>query len=275
MLFDSVACEVDDYLDATNSCLVGDFVQSRVSALYAAGAFVEKLNAVIKRLRDSVHAGDTAIVGPNSVTLHQSSSAHWSIIRISSDQNTLNLVPVPMVLIKLDAADATVEEYELQSECNNEIFDSASRLTKIGQSIWRQGEIRTFTEWTRVSAIKAPDGPSSLFLSVKAANTHNYEWSFDRLSLRAINYVCIEPGYSNLRTMFELLAASGNTESKTFVRRYTKHRLHFVRWDAIATIASLDPSEGLALVSSALNDSHPEVRHAAKGTLENLSAAKR
>lgn len=112
-----------------------------------------------------------------------------------------------------------------------------------------------------------------VFLRLSSAPTGDFEWAFERTSLRAQAYSTIRLAESNLCGIFELLGDVGDDRTVSLIENFVDHSLHFVRWKAIQAIGRCDRQRGLELASAARRDPHRDVRTAATLTLARAFGA--
>jgi hypothetical protein len=110
----------------------------------------------------------------------------------------------------------------------------------------------------------------TIFARLARKPQRTYEWAFDRNSLEAISYSTIALAESNLCSLFDLLSQAGDDRSLDLIESFATHPMHFVRWKAVQAIGSRDAARGMIMARGALTDQHPDVREAARATVEGL-----
>jgi hypothetical protein len=106
-----------------------------------------------------------------------------------------------------------------------------------------------------------------------------YIWLVDRAHLKVIMTSASVPSLSRIPLALKLAARLLAEETKEsvgaaydcnidLVKRYTDHEYHYVRWAAIQNLCYHDIEVGHPYLIKSLNDSHPEVRDAARRALD-------
>lgn len=108
------------------------------------------------------------------------------------------------------------------------------------------------------------------FVRLSLPPAGNFEWAFSRDTLHATSITTTRYGESNLLGILDLLAQAGNERSEDLLTKLAGHSLHFVRWRAIQSLVQLNQIRGMEILSVAAEDVHPELRVAARRSLENV-----
>lgn len=93
---------------------------------------------------------------------------------------------------------------------------------------------------------------------------------FDRATLRPWLVQAGEPASTQIVCLLQALARFGNPTSVPHLDDASRHPHHFVRWAAVQAMAAIDPARAREQVRLALTDEHPDVRDAARRSLELL-----
>jgi hypothetical protein len=99
----------------------------------------------------------------------------------------------------------------------------------------------------------------------------SFQINFDRKTRKTFGVTPVDSMASNLITMLSLLSDTSSQQSIEYIEPFIRHDLHFVRWEAIRTIFSIDEKAGLTLLENARSDSHGHVRKAATATLDKIN----
>src|SRR5579871_2033984 len=68
----------------------------------------------------------------------------------------------------------------------------------------------------------------------------NYEWAFDRTTLRAVGHMTLRLPETNLCGILDLLAVAGDSRTIDVIEPLAAHELHFLRWRAVQAVGALD-----------------------------------
>lgn len=118
-----------------------------------------------------------------------------------------------------------------------------------------------------VVAVSAPDGPAVLVI-LESPPVVPFIWEYDAATLAPVRLIAGSLTASRLEYLALMLGRMGHRASIPQLSRLATHHNYGVRWAAIQAIAALDGSTGLDLVHGALDDPHPQIRAAARRTLD-------
>lgn len=96
---------------------------------------------------------------------------------------------------------------------------------------------------------------------------------FDATSLQRVGWRSADSISSRIELLTRTLAEFGYRRAVPQLLNLAHHRDHHVRWGTIRHLLRIDPIAGRASVAAATNDEHPDVRGAARRTLEVLEQA--
>jgi hypothetical protein len=97
---------------------------------------------------------------------------------------------------------------------------------------------------------------------------------YDRANLRPWLVQAGEPASTQIVCLARALARLGAASSLPGLDEASNHPHHFVRWAAIQAMSAIDRTRALDRVQKALADPHPDVRDAARRSLEKAAAAR-
>ena len=201
------------------------------------------------------------------LVLASSAISTWAILRHSGSSRRLYMSPNHAMSTKIAGSPLAVVRYGLPSISDAAILDTAATLTlesntqaALGQVIFKNGNTTVLDFGT------APASPA-FTLRLNTMPHGDYEWAFDRATLKPTQVSGVRQLESNITTIFDLLQATRSPLSVEQLVPFVEHRMHFVRWKAIQTIGAIDRVAGIAQVEKVADDPHPEVRAAARRTL--------
>jgi hypothetical protein len=228
--------------------------------------YVSALNRLLAAQLD-IAADNQIFTSGRFLALEQSGSMELILVRYPESMSHIYSSPNRFLQVEVSGVSCTCDRYAGPSRIGGSLFDSSVELALLSSTRVAGGEVISkdldevidFHNFTRVPA---------LFLRVTQAPERDFEWAFDRSTLRARSYSTIRLAESNLCSLFDLLGAHGDAGIIDLVSEFAEHPLHFVRWKAVQTVARLDCDRGLALARLAVSDEHPHVRRAAQVALD-------
>jgi|GEM_PF-3716401 len=234
--------------------------------IVAGKLYVSALNKMLADQLDT-EADNQIFTSGRFLVLEQSGSVELVLVRYPESTPHIYSSPNRFLQAEVSGVSCTCDVYAGPNDIGGSLFDSSIELAPLSSMLVASGQVISkdldelvdFHGFSRVPA---------LFLRVAQAPERDFEWAFDRATLRAKSYSTIRLAESNLCSLFDLLGAHGNADIVDLVAEFALHSLHFVRWKAVQTVARLDRPRGLALAHLALSDEHPHVRSAAKAALE-------
>lgn len=267
MPFDEIAAEIDSVVSVRGPCLQDSQIQSLFALSFENGWHVDRLNGLLEAVASGTPLTPD-VVRSNSVSLFQSASTMWSIVIGSFELGTINFVPNQTIAVKIDDIPIVVSRYTLPTAAKNEYFDRTISPQLDNSGDWRNSAIRVKSVWTETDALDYPLGSRPLFLVLSSRFTHNFEWVYERRTLRPLYHACVRSDYENISLIFELIAAADVQGSLEHVLPFVDHDVHYIRWEALKAIFYLNRDHGIKLLRRAVNDVHPDLRNAAIRNLE-------
>jgi len=245
----------------------GLFEGTDLFAEIAAGRhYISALNRLLADQLDT-EADNQIFTSGRFLVLEECGTVELTLIRYPASMSHIYSSPNRFVQIEVSGVSFTCDHYAGPACIGGPLFDpsvvlalSSSERISSGRIVSKDlDDVIDLHDFTRSPAI---------FLRVAQAPERDFEWAFDRSSLRAHSYSTIRLAESNLCALFDLLGGYGDEDSIDLVAAFATHPLHFVRWKAVQTVGRLDRQHGMVLAHQALADEHPHVRGAARATLE-------
>lgn len=205
------------------------------------------------------------------VVLYGSRKTTWAILRHIGHSRQIYLSPTHTISAKVAGGALRLNRYSVADQFDLERFDASVRIQEVDARLMEEGEIHLKDGKSEITDFHAKAGAPAFSLRVNTLPFNDYEWAFDRTTMRAASISGIRQAESNLTTIFDLLAAVGSPRSIEHVGRFVGHPMHFVRWKAAQTLFSINGEAGLYAVRGLENDPHPEIRAAACRTLTALT----
>ncbi|TMP25896.1 hypothetical protein CWB99_19980 [Pseudoalteromonas rubra] len=157
--------------------------------------------------------------------------------------------------------------YEYEEMNDYEIFDVNRRLVKKERLTFKNGDLINIKAGD--SGLQILNVNDIFIFEVSSFKHHNIVHNFHVETGAMLYPSSADVSSTRLTTTLEVLKTLGDRDSVKYMSDIAKnHRQHFVRWKAIEAIACLDEEYAKNILIESLNDSHPEVRAAAKKTLE-------
>lgn len=205
------------------------------------------------------------------VVLYGSRKTTWAVLRHTGQSRQIYLSPTHTISAKVAGGALLLNRYAVAEQLDLERFDASVRIREADCRLMEAGEIHLKDGKSELTDFQAKAGTPAFSLRVNTVPFGDYEWAFDRATLRAASISGIRQAESNLTTILDLLAAAGSPDSIEHVSRFVDHPMHFVRWKAAQTLFSIDGEAGLGAVRGLEADPHPEIRAAAHRTLMALA----
>lgn len=209
----------------------------------------------------------------NFLVLAGSKYTSWAILKHAVKTRQLYLTPSHSMSAKIGGTPLQVDRYFSPTAIELSVLDPTKELELCDSGAMQTNQIVSKDGRTHLLDIFPTQAGYAYTVRLNTVPHERFEWSFSRQSLKPVKVSSLRAADSNLTTIFDLLAAVGSPQSVDPLTPYAKHELHFIRWQAIKTIGSIDPRYGLELTERAATDEHPHVRAAAKATLDSLESA--
>jgi hypothetical protein len=151
-----------------------------------------------------------------------------------------------------------------------EIFDRTGRAVPLEPFTLQVGEVFALDSGSETfEPFRTAD---TTVLTLESPLRRAFVWEFDRVTLEPSRFVIADLEATRVGYTPELLAKLQSRESIPILEELATHPRHFVRWNAIKALCSLDPEVGLRVLTAARDDIHPHVRRAAEASLRLFAA---
>lgn len=261
--------------------LEGDELIARSNSDFEAFMAIEPIFTQLVSGREFLHALhgllEENLAGKREVTpdissgqfmvLHGSRIASWAILNHGRRNRHLYLAPAHSMSASIAAAPVAIHRFDAPADLDLSVLREDVQLVDRGQAIPEINEIFSKDGRREILDVAPAANRPALTFRVNTMPFDDFEWSFDRSTLRPLQISSMKQVDSNLTTIFDLLAAVRSPRSLEHLERYAIHPTHFVRWKAIQTISAIDKEMALLFVKGAADDRHPHVRAAARATL--------
>lgn len=251
---------------------VSDEVQSLWDAqdvftqLSRSSAVVEQIN---QSLILSQRSGESEPVGSTAEGFVLMSSSNYSL--------TLTLVQRKPKYMYLYPSNALVSAYGKKAlgfaryvvrpqVTDFDTFSTNHTLDLVEQKILPPGEVLRRDGRHDVVDYELGNEPL-LLLRLISRSLGGVQWCFDRTTKRPWQAIAAEGLSSRLCSMIRVLGTLRSPTSSGPLEEMSRHRNHFVRWDAVKALAKVSPPLALKRVQDMTSDPHPDVRGAATRTL--------
>lgn len=177
-----------------------------------------------------------------------------------SDSSPVYSAPSDTLLAPLTKHDLEYSRYELTGEFNPEIFSrdvfvqlESTQACKLGDVVlFESGKINEYAS-SGTCVLKVYDRRSSVGLM----------WEFDRSSGQATGAYASDVESTTLRYLLKFLATYPDHADPHSIALLLSHPYHFVRWEALKTLAVVSPSSARSALPSLVSDPHPHIQAAA------------
>lgn len=230
--------------------------------------------ALANRIFDALLAGKhTALPSTNGkyILLFNDKKVSLAVVRYTKPTKDILWSSENFVQRSISGNDCLLEHFSLPQTIREDLFDSGVTAGSLGKSRISCGDL----------VVKRPEGAIDMtgldqgsvdFVRLSLPPAGNFEWAFSRQTLHATSFTTTRYGESNLLGILDLLAQAGNARSEDLLARLVAHPLHFVRWRAIRSLVQINHARGIEALYDAADDVHPEVRTAARRSLEAVRA---
>lgn len=175
-----------------------------------------------------------------------------------------------IVLANLGAGTIVYEMYKTPEDFHPEIFDPKSKLIPNGIVELKPGSIISINGLCEAArAINMTD--DCLQLALISAPIRSQNTIFDSKTLLPIYNSSASTKSSRIIYSMDLLRIMGSESSVDVIEEYTKHKDHFVRWEAVRNLFALSEERGVAVMKKLVDDPHPHIRDSAQSFLVNYS----
>ena len=171
-------------------------------------------------------------------------------------------------LVRLCSKSPIKVRYFALEEVDFEIFDPASSLRYSHEEVLNPGDTVSIDGEKFIADFEERADVCCLVLLTAPLWPH--VWSFDRDSLCPWTISAADVQTSELRVILRIFRELRHAASEQVVQELVSHPVHDVRWEAIKTLATLNPAAGATALRSALADRHPHIRNAAARSLASL-----
>lgn len=263
--------EIDDILSELANSLESDSFdkhrfESALQVIHDRGLHHDIMNSLLRDMLTGIDGVDIFTSG-SFFELASEGGVGLVLIRYSGPTKYIYSSPVASSQKFLSRGSFRVDNYRLLEEGPLEdVFDATREIELVETQSLGQGDIVS-KHHADIIDFTAFESTPSITLRLTTPPSGNYEWAFDRKTLRALRYSTLLLSESNLCGIFELLSEVGDDQTADYLARFTSHQYHFVRWKAVQSLAALNPARALDAVQQLADDHHPDVRHAARSTL--------
>ena len=239
------------------------------------GVYKKALNDILISIRDRSAPITAQHTAGQFIALHSTPWSNWSLIYHGDPARFLYLSPTDALQARVGGSDLLVGRYSCAQPASFEVLEPQLRLEEQGEAEAAVGAVFTRHGRHEILDWRASPGASrpGVTLRVNSGPLADFEWAFDRATLKPVGLTPIDPVESNLSTIFSLLSAVGDPGSVEHLEPFLASKRHFVRWNAAQAIAALDSDACVGALGTLADDPHPEVRAAARNSLQRLAAA--
>ena len=194
-----------------------------------------------------------------------------TLIRYSGKTENIYSSPVDFMQSKMSHGSFVVDYYECDFSIVDALFSTGMSIRHSATELVSDARpvLKSLNDITDLHSFT---NKPTVFLRLSQKPKGDFEWAFDRGSLKSKFHSTLRLAESNLCGLFDLIAEIDDPRSKEILGMFAEHDYHFVRWKAVQAIGRCDSKLGLELAQLATKDPHPHVRQAAVQTLENIGA---
>lgn len=122
-----------------------------------------------------------------------------------------------------------------------------------------------------VHVLQSTSDFEGFLLTAESKIFQDFIWYFDMDTLFPISYNFTNKDHKRLEGTIELLNEIANNNSIEPLYKLAFHQNHTIRWKSLQKLINLDFDKGVEVLEYMEdNDSHVEIRYAAKKTLERI-----
>lgn len=124
----------------------------------------------------------------------------------------------------------------------------------------------------RLHAIRLNVQHPSAMLRLFSSHFCDFQWQFDPATLSPTGMAAARQEDTELESMLMMAAELKTPRHVELLLQAAQHRNHTLRWKSIQLLAGSDQEQALRSLHDALDDPHPEIRHAAAHALQTYQA---
>ncbi len=229
------------------------------------------MNNILKSVLDKREQTNLYLIAGTFVSLHSSDVSNWIVISHGRPSEFIYMTPIHSFQSPISGPGYSVTRYKVSKCIDSDVIEKDTNITVVNREL-----IPTFSILRKSGLDELIDinedlsGSKSFSLRVNSNPISPFQVNFDRKTLKTFGITPVDPMSSNLTTIFDLLADAADETSIDYLVPFSKHPLHFVRWQAIRAVFSIDEETGIDLIETACSDPHQQVSCAAKQTLRQL-----
>jgi hypothetical protein len=115
---------------------------------------------------------------------------------------------------------------------------------------------------------------AAICLAMKKDN-YDYSWEYNLKSLKPIRLALTNNAFGRINTSLRIISDIGNKNSIPMLQEFSKHKSHFIRWEAIRTLINIDFELAIKIIKKmSKDDPHIEVRNAAENSINLIKDIK-
>lgn len=153
----------------------------------------------------------------------------------------------------------------------HDVFDPARRLEPLDELVLPPRGIASFH--ARVDAFDLRADAATVAVTAAGPHRAALRWFHDVRSLRPTRATPTDEAWLRIRELLRLAEVIGDPSVMPSLRELREHPSHFVRWSAAQTALRISRPDGVAWLREAVDDSHPQIRSAARGLLAREETA--
>ncbi len=167
----------------------------------------------------------------------------------------------------------TIEYFESSVAENFDYFDKSARLKKVNETSLKHGSVIELKAGK--NCINILENKNVVILELATLQHHSIVWNYDPNTLKASHALSADISASRLNFAMEIFQKFNYTKAASNLYEISqKHSSHFVRWEALKKLLTLDLNRGIMALKQSVKDPHEHVRNAAQKTIDNLRLLK-
>lgn len=205
---------------------------------------------------------------PGNILLGQSSSGNLLAIGVSVGFDPTKFrssTAIDSILIPLSAGGLTINVSPHCGNMNLEVPDRDLRVLARNQLHYDQHSALFIRRGT---VFDYADRQSLVLKFELSGHRSGLNFHFEPKEGRYAGASLSSTTDSQLLAFISAMRATATPEMAKLLATYTKHPSHWIRWEAVKTVAELDEVLAVELIKTLVEDPHPEIRAAARKTLE-------
>jgi hypothetical protein len=246
--------------------------QNALSNVVDSGALIGLINMSLAKLLESPNSDSASWL---DVGIYITGGPDWTLRAVVYDRPASGIYTFPYVALIRNVGPHRYiyKTYDLPPNYINENFRKDAEITLSSVKVMSPGSVAVIDG--RTCALDVEIDKPAVALRLYAHLPDVLQWRFSRDSLLPDCAYANKSVDSELVSLATAAGALRSSSAASVLMDLSYHQCYFVRWEAIKNLAIISQGAILERLHVALEDPHPEIRDAARKTLEKIAAGAR